>query len=115
MGERIGLSDAEWEIVGALLPAERGRGCRPAQDNRRYFESMMWIARTGGAVAAAAGRIWQVEQRVPPLPALDDDRRVRRVLSNQRGRTTRARVSPGMTSKSEVKEEQIRELAERVS
>ena len=36
MGERIGLSDAEWEIVGALLPAVRGRGCRPAQDNRRY-------------------------------------------------------------------------------
>ena len=47
MGDRIGLSDAEWEIVGALLPAERGRGCRPAQDNRRYFEGMMWIARTG--------------------------------------------------------------------
>ena len=47
MGERIGLSEAEWEIVGALLPAERGRGCRPAQDNRRYFEGMMWIARTG--------------------------------------------------------------------
>lgn len=47
LGERIGLSDAEWEIVGALLPVERGRGCRPAQDNRRYFEGMMWIARTG--------------------------------------------------------------------
>lgn len=46
LGERIGLSDAEWEIVGALLPAERGRYCRPAQDNRRYFEGMMWIART---------------------------------------------------------------------
>jgi transposase len=45
--ERIGLSDAEWAVVGALLPAERGRGCRPAQDNRRYFEGMMWIARTG--------------------------------------------------------------------
>lgn len=47
MGERIGLSDAEWEIVGGLLPTERGRSCRPAQDNRRYFEGMMWIARTG--------------------------------------------------------------------
>lgn len=47
MGDRIGLSDAEWEVVGALLPSERGRGCRPAQDNRRYFEGMMWIARTG--------------------------------------------------------------------
>lgn len=47
LGERVGLSDAEWEIIGALLPSERGRGCRPAQDNRRFFEGMMWIARTG--------------------------------------------------------------------
>jgi transposase len=47
LGKRIGSSDAEWEIVAALLPSERGRGCRPAQDNRRYFEGMMWIARTG--------------------------------------------------------------------
>ena len=47
MGERIGLSDGEWAIIGTLLPPERGRGCRPAQDNRLYFEGMMWIARTG--------------------------------------------------------------------
>lgn len=30
-----------------LLPPEHGRGCRLAQDNRQYFEGMMWIARTG--------------------------------------------------------------------
>lgn len=47
LGERIGLSDDEWAIIGALLPSEHGRGCRPAQDNRLYFEGMMWIARTG--------------------------------------------------------------------
>ncbi|MCP1236920.1 transposase, partial [Gluconobacter kondonii] len=47
MGERIGLADDEWAIIGALLPPEHGRGCRPAQDNRLYFEGMMWIARTG--------------------------------------------------------------------
>lgn len=47
MGERIGLCDDEWALIGSLLPAERGRGCRPAQDNRRYFEGMMWVARTG--------------------------------------------------------------------
>jgi transposase len=27
--------------------AERGRGCRLTQDNRRYFEGMMWMARRG--------------------------------------------------------------------
>ncbi|WP_423301606.1 transposase [Sphingobium salicis] len=47
MGERIGLTEDEWGIIGTLLPSERGRGCRPAQDNRLYFEGMMWIARTG--------------------------------------------------------------------
>jgi len=47
LGERIGLSDEEWNIIGVLLPPEHGRGCRPAQDNRLYFEGMMWIARTG--------------------------------------------------------------------
>lgn len=47
MGERIGVSDEEWAIIGPLLPPERGRWARPAQDNRRYFEGMLWIARTG--------------------------------------------------------------------
>lgn len=47
LGERIGVTDEEWGVIGPLLPPERGRGCRPAQDNRRYFEGMMWIARTG--------------------------------------------------------------------
>ncbi|WP_197422034.1 MULTISPECIES: transposase [unclassified Sphingomonas] len=47
MGERIGLSHAEWVLIGPQLPAERGRGCRPAGDNRPLFEGMMWIARTG--------------------------------------------------------------------
>lgn len=47
MGERIGVSDGVWALIGPLLPPERGRCCRPAQDNRRYFEGMMWIARAG--------------------------------------------------------------------
>ena len=47
MGERIGVTDEEWAIIGPLLPSERGRWSRPAQNNRRYFEGMLWIARTG--------------------------------------------------------------------
>ena len=47
MGERIGVTNEEWAIIGPLLPSERGRWARPAQDNRRYFEGMLWIARTG--------------------------------------------------------------------
>jgi len=47
LNERIGVSDAEWLVIGPLLPPERGRWSRPAQDNRRYFVGMLWVARTG--------------------------------------------------------------------
>jgi transposase len=47
LGERIGVSDGEWALIGPLLPSERGRGCRPAGDNRPFFEGMMWMARSG--------------------------------------------------------------------
>lgn len=41
------LSDEHWAIIGPLLPAERGRGCRPAFDNRQFLDGMLWILRTG--------------------------------------------------------------------
>ena len=47
MSERIGVADQEWAIIGPLLPPERGRCARPAHDNRRFFEGMLWMARTG--------------------------------------------------------------------
>ncbi len=34
------LTDAEWTIIGPLLPPERGRWGRPAQDNRRFLNAM---------------------------------------------------------------------------
>jgi transposase len=47
LGELIGVTDAEWAIIAPLLPSERGRWARPAQDNRRYFEGILWVTRTG--------------------------------------------------------------------
>jgi len=47
LGDRIGVSEDGWALIGPLLPSERGRGCRPADDNRPYFEGMMWMARSG--------------------------------------------------------------------
>jgi transposase len=41
------LTDEEWAIIGALLPAERGRWARPAQDNRRFLNGMLHVLRTG--------------------------------------------------------------------
>lgn len=47
LGYPSDVSDAAWAIIAPLLPSERGRWSRPAQDNRRYFNGMMWIMRTG--------------------------------------------------------------------
>lgn len=44
---RYELSDEQWAVIEPFLPAERGRGCRPAHDNRRFFTGMMWILRSG--------------------------------------------------------------------
>ena len=46
-GMRGDLTDEEWGIIGELLPAERGRGCRPSHDNRRFINGMHYVLRVG--------------------------------------------------------------------
>jgi transposase len=41
------LSNAEWVIVSPLLPPERGRWGRPAQDNRLFLNGMLYVLRVG--------------------------------------------------------------------
>ena len=41
------LSDAEWELIGPLLPSGRGRWSRPAGDNRRFLNGMLHVLRVG--------------------------------------------------------------------
>ncbi len=41
------LTDQEWAIIGELLPSERGRWSRPAQDNRRFLNGMLYVLRVG--------------------------------------------------------------------
>lgn len=41
------LLDWEWQIIQRLLPAERGRRARPSYDNRRYFNGMLHVLRSG--------------------------------------------------------------------
>ena len=38
------LTDAEWELVGPLLSAERGRR---GHENRRHLNGILWRAREG--------------------------------------------------------------------
>jgi transposase len=45
--DRGDLTDAEWEVIGPLLPPERGRQARPAGDNRRFLNGMLHVLRVG--------------------------------------------------------------------
>lgn len=41
------LTEEGWKVIETLLPAERGRWGRPAGDNRKYVNGMLWVLRTG--------------------------------------------------------------------
>ncbi|OUI85205.1 transposase [Acetobacter tropicalis] len=41
------LTDEEWAIIGGLLPPERGRWSRPAQNNRLFLNGMLYVLRVG--------------------------------------------------------------------
>ncbi|MBC7310927.1 MAG: transposase [Rhizobium sp.] len=41
------LGDADWQKLKPLLPKERGRKCRPSQDNRRFLNGMLHVLRAG--------------------------------------------------------------------
>lgn len=41
------LSNAEWAIIGPLLPSERGRSARPGSDNRVVLNGMLYVLRAG--------------------------------------------------------------------
>jgi transposase len=45
--DRNVLSDAQWERVAPLLPGKVGDPGRSGEDNRRFLEAVLWIARTG--------------------------------------------------------------------
>jgi transposase len=43
---RVQLSERQWLKVAAFLQAERGAG-RPALDDRKFIEAVLWWRRTG--------------------------------------------------------------------
>lgn len=44
---RVDLTDEEWDVIAGLLPSERGRKSRPAHDNRRFLNGMLYVLRVG--------------------------------------------------------------------
>ena len=47
MRRRFELSDETWASIAPHLPPERGRKARPATDNRRMVNAVLWVLRTG--------------------------------------------------------------------
>ena len=41
------LTDAQWALIKAYLPGKRSDPGRSAQDNRRFVDGVLWLARTG--------------------------------------------------------------------
>lgn len=41
------LTDEEWDLIGPLLPSERGRHARPSGDNRLFLNGMLHVLRIG--------------------------------------------------------------------
>ena len=73
MKERLILTDAQWARIEPLCTGKANdRG--PTADNRMFIEAVLWIARTGQPVAGFTQGIWQMDQRIPALPPLEQSR-----------------------------------------
>jgi transposase len=47
MRHRHAISDADWDRVKHLLPGQPGQHGGLADDNRRFLDAVLWIAKTG--------------------------------------------------------------------
>jgi transposase len=57
MGHRYEISDADWDRIKDLLPGQPGQHGGVAEDNRRFINAVLWIARTGAAWADLPERL----------------------------------------------------------
>ena len=57
MGHRYEISDTDWDRIKHLLPGQRGQHGGVAEDNRRFINAVLWVARTGAAWADLPERL----------------------------------------------------------
>src|SRR5262249_55811159 len=57
MSPRHAISDADWGRIKHLLPGQPGQHGGLAEDNRRFIDAVLWIARTGAAWADLPERL----------------------------------------------------------
>jgi transposase len=54
---RHAISDADWDRIKDLLPGQVGQHGGVAEDNRRFIDAVLWVARTGAAWADLPERL----------------------------------------------------------
>jgi transposase len=47
MGRRHEISESDWDRIKHLLPGQRGQHGGVAEDNRRFLNAVLYVARTG--------------------------------------------------------------------
>ena len=47
MRPRHAISDDDWSRIEGLLPGRAGTSGRPAEDNRRFVDAVLWVGKTG--------------------------------------------------------------------
>jgi transposase len=57
MSHRHAIADADWDRIKHLLPGQPGQHGGLAEDNRRFIDAVLWIARTGAAWADLPERL----------------------------------------------------------
>jgi len=57
VSHRYEISDADWDRLQHLLPGQRGQHGGVAQDNRRFLNAVLWVARTGAPWADLPERL----------------------------------------------------------
>ena len=57
MSHRYAISDADGDRIKDLLPGRPGQHGGVAQDNRRFLDAVLWVARTGAAWADLPERL----------------------------------------------------------
>jgi transposase len=76
LGIRLVLSNRQWErIAPHSIGGERTRGSS-GRDNRLFVEAVLWLVRTGGAVARFSRGLRPLEQRVPAVQPVEPEGRL---------------------------------------
>jgi hypothetical protein len=64
------ITDEKWKRMEPLLPGSDGDPGRSAEDNRRFANACLWIAKKGLSATRPSGALREVEHRLPAIQSL---------------------------------------------